>query len=225
MTEGQREPGSALTEREKFHAEVANVRAQREVVGTRSVDDGMLRSVTTRGTGPALVFSLLGAFGGWLMAHDAALTGRDPTEGRWLQSIFLIAAGLSLAWRYAGPWRLRRDLSALPFPVIGFLELIADDWFDHEPTIELVFADTPARIDDVLELVRAKLPVLHEVGRPWVEQRERRIAITLQGGQSARFAFMIWFRLLCRNLLRDLHRAYPLARVEVISGSRRQVGD
>ncbi|MFT3708502.1 MAG: hypothetical protein QM817_12690 [Archangium sp.] len=170
---------------------------------------------------PALVVSLCLAVVVWLMAHDAALAGRAPVTEQRLQVFFLVTAALALAWRFAGPWRLRRALREVPFPVTGFLDLLAAPAFDEEPTVELVFVDTPARVDDLLELVRAKLPPMNELGDPKVEQRQRRVAIVLQGGPHARSAFMIWFRMRQR-LLHDVHAAYPLARVEVVAGSRRR---
>ena len=158
---------------------------------------------------------------GALMAHDAFLAGRDQTGARLVQLVSAAAAVLTAAWRLGGPFRLRRELATLPFPVIGLLETLSEPELSSV-VIELHFADTPAGVDALAELVRAKAPEVEGLRDPVVEPLERGAALTVVLTGPARFALATWFRRLARHVLRDVHRGWPLKRVEVVAGSRRR---
>ncbi|MBL8916540.1 MAG: hypothetical protein JNM17_37920 [Archangium sp.] len=211
------------SERDRLRLEVETLKARRELVHRTTIDESLLRAATTTtGTVSASILSVGLAFVGWLMVHDAFLEGRDATVARLVQFGFLGAATALFAWRFSGPWRLRRELSTLPFPVIGLLETLSEAELSGEVTIDLVFADTQARFEDFAELLRSKVPEVEGLAEPRLARHERGFSIAARVSTPARFALATWFRLLGRHVLRDLHKGWPLARVEVVSGSRRR---
>ncbi len=137
----------------------------------------------------------------------------NPTRDEQLAALVLLGVPgvLALLHHFTAISRARHWLSTLPFAVAGFEQTLGAGRAVTHVEVRLYFRDTPAAHAVVLELVNSRMGPDHQVGAG----DGLPIGNPAVSRESANWPAARWFRKLVTRVILDIHRGYPITRLEL----------